>query len=253
MKQPKEGTAQAYYEDYWKAPAAGWTPIGVKLDAFEQRLIEEIVPRQARVLDFGCGDGSHLGPYLAATHREYVGADVSAEAVALCRSKGLEAVQCSADETLPWPAEAFDAAVSFEVLEHLFRPDVTATEIHRVLRVGGHYLGSVPNAAFFGNRVLLALGYVNPGGSPETSLRSPWRDAHIRFFTRQSLREMLRQVGFADVQVLGARFTVRELPVLYRSPAPVRRMLDLISRPFGGLGSVAPGFFSHRLYFVARK
>lgn len=248
-----DSTVLGFYDGYWKKDDGGWSPVGVTLDPHERSLLERFVPKGGRVLDYGCGDGSHLGPYILSSNRTYVGADISLEAVNLCRRKGLEASQFDASNPLPWTEAAFDSVVSFEVLEHLFRPDAAVQEIHRVLRKGGTFVGSVPNAAHIGTRALLVLGRVNPGGSPETSLRKPWADPHIRFFTVRTLSAMLVEAGFANVRVHGAKFTARELPLLYRVRGSWRRIIEVASSPFGVLGTAWPALFSHRLYFSATK
>jgi SAM-dependent methyltransferase len=246
-------SGRTYYDDYWREGLGEWTPRGVRATTLERRLIDCHVGPEARLLDFGCGDGTHLGEYVRGTARCYTGVDISAEAIALCQSRGLQALQCEPEGVLPFPDEAFDAVCSFEVLEHVFRPDTAVQEIVRVLVPGGVFLGSVPNAAFVGNRVLLGLGYFNPGGSPTTSLYQPWADPHIRFFTKRSLADMLKGVGFREVAVLGRPFSLLQLPVLYRTRAWMRAGLGLVSRPLTGAGRLFPSLFSDKLYFVARS
>jgi ubiquinone/menaquinone biosynthesis C-methylase UbiE len=47
-------------------------------------------------------------------------------------------------ENLPLPSNSFDVVVCTEVLEHLIHPEQALKEIHRVLRPGSYFVGSVP-------------------------------------------------------------------------------------------------------------
>src|SRR5215210_2758077 len=160
------GDDATFYDRYWRTGLGWWSPRGKNPTSHEQRLIERYIAPKARVLDFGCGDGAHLGQYCRATNRPYTGVDVSEEAISLCRAAGLTAFRYGPGERLPFEDGSFDAVVSFEVLEHVARPDMCIAEIRRVLAPGGVFLGSVPNVAFVSNRVFLGLGFFNPGGSP---------------------------------------------------------------------------------------
>jgi 2-polyprenyl-6-hydroxyphenyl methylase/3-demethylubiquinone-9 3-methyltransferase len=242
-----------YYEEYWDRGLSDWSPAGVTISAFEQQLLTRFIPRNSRVLDFGCGDGSHAGPFLLSNDCSYVGADISATAVAMCRDKGLDATEYTAEAPLPFEDERFDSVVSFEVFEHLFSPHQALMEIHRVLRPGGCLVGSVPNSVHVGNRLLMAAGHFSPGGSPATSLRAPWRDPHIRFFSKQTLLSFLNDAGFKQCAVTGREFSFVDLPVLYRSVRATRRLLAACSRPLAPLGRWWPSFCSATLYFVAQK
>jgi SAM-dependent methyltransferase len=252
MRLPQQ-RCQQYYEDYWKHGIDDWSPIGVQMNDVEEQLLTIYVPDGAKVLDFGCGDGSHVGTYLHTTGRLYTGLDVSEAAVEACQAKGLEAICCMPDASLPFDDSSLDAVVSFEVLEHLFSPADAVAEIHRVLRPGGYFIGSVPNAAFLTNRVLMAIGYVNPGGSPSTSLKKPWADPHVRFFTKRTVRIFFHDMGFTDIRIRGTALTLTQFPMLYRAPESAKRFLAHVSMPIGILGQWYPSLFSHTLYFTVQK
>lgn len=238
-----------YYRDYWEHGQGKWTAREVAVIPAEVEHIRRHVQTGNRVLDVGCGDG-RLAPLIRERGAVYAGVDVSESAVRLCREKGLDVRQCDTTQIWPFPDDAFDAVTIFEVLEHLFRPDLCLAEARRVVRDGGLVIGSVPNAAVLPNRLLFAGGIFNPGGSPATSLRRPWQDAHIRFFTRSTLERLLRaEIGMADVAVTGKAFSWLAFPVAYRAHGWTRRLLDLASRPLAPLGRGWPSLFADRLYF----
>ncbi len=103
-----------------------------------------------RVLDVGAGNGRFA--LAAATGRQVVAVDISTEALASMRAlapncTGPGACQASALR-LPFRAEAFDAVVSQDLVEHL-HPDTLGLhlrEVHRVLTPGGRYLLHTPSA-----------------------------------------------------------------------------------------------------------
>ena len=242
-----------YYDAYWTDGIDRWHAVADEVGTFEERFLSPHISAGCRVLDFGCGDGAHVGGYLVSRGCQYVGLDISEAAVSACRGKGLAAEVCKIDEPLPLSDGRFDLVVSFEVLEHLFSPADVLDELRRLLRPGGRLLGSVPNAVYLGNRVLMMLGHFSPGGTPATSLKKPWIDPHVRFFSKRTLSRLLKETGFQDIRVVGRPFSLTQLPVLFRAPRASSRILDSMSAPLGPLGSLWPSLFSYRLYYSAQK
>lgn len=97
-----------------------------------------------RVLEVGCGHGggaSFLTRAMAPA--SYVGLDANAAGVAFCRRRhqvpGLEFVHGNA-ESLPFPAESFDAVINVESAHCYPHFDLFLAEVARVLRPGGALL-----------------------------------------------------------------------------------------------------------------
>jgi len=97
-----------------------------------------------RLLDVGCGGGSHAVAFSAAGW-DVVGVDVSEDQLRLARERGVAAARADAG-ALPFDAESFDAAVS--MFTHTDFDDFAGAvrETTRVLRAGGRfvYLGIHP-------------------------------------------------------------------------------------------------------------
>jgi SAM-dependent methyltransferase len=167
-------------------------------------ILQAHVPDAGRCLDVGCGDGLTCGLWLERHSREYVGVDLSEVAVSRARAHGLDARVIEDAARLPFPPDRFDLAVCVEVLEHVFAPQLVAAEVRRVLRPGGRFLVTVPNVAYWRRRLELSLGRWNPFGDGHSKAQ-PWRDPHIRFFTRQSLETMLLASGFEVIAMGGHR------------------------------------------------
>ena len=104
------------------------------------------VPRNARILEVGCGRGIALPPIarLCAPSR-LVGCDIDDRALAAARERlsgsGVDAELVRADvRALPFPDDEFDVVVDFGTTYHVASADAALREIARVLRPGGAYV-----------------------------------------------------------------------------------------------------------------
>jgi SAM-dependent methyltransferase len=235
-----------YYETYWSEK--GFCPNGAITPALAQ-LIRANIRTGWRCLDVGCGDGRTAGLCLRDHGCEYVGVDVSENAVRAAQALGLEAQKIDDAASLPFPEATFDAAVCIEVMEHLFDPHLAATDISRVLRPGGVLIVTVPNVAYWRRRIDLALlGRWNPLGD-NLAVVQPWRDPHLRFFNPGSLRRMLTSVGFHPVTVGGhGGSLVRDVPWIGR-----KLWRGKSSRLYRTAERAAPSLLAYRLHAVAFK
>ena len=131
-----------------------------------------------RVLDLGCRDGALTQAY--AGGNEIVGVDADRDALAAAQKLGIETHWADLDEPLPFEDESFDVVVAGELLEHLRDPRRVAADVRRVLRPGGTFVGSVPNAYRVKNRLRFLLG------------RKPENDpTHLQMFAPADIRALL--------------------------------------------------------------
>ncbi|MFN8215867.1 MAG: class I SAM-dependent methyltransferase [Solirubrobacterales bacterium] len=114
----------------------------------------------ATLLDVGCWDGGFSQRCGAALGAERIrGVEVYAGPAAAAEARGIEVARIDLEaERLPWPDASADVLVCNQVLEHLKNLWLPMSEMHRVLRPGGHAVLSVPNLASLHNRVLLGVG-----------------------------------------------------------------------------------------------
>jgi SAM-dependent methyltransferase len=130
-------------------------------------------PRDAKLLDVGCGSG-----WLADHFADYTGIDGSPEAVSGAVARGRNVSLADVSEPLPFDDATFDAAVLKDLLEHVPDPVVVVREVHRVLRPGGLVFASSPDAQ-----------------------RWVWDDyTHRRPFTRKAFRLLFSDHGFTVEQ-----------------------------------------------------
>jgi len=138
------------------------------------------------VLDLGCRDGALTQAY--AGGNAIVGVDADREALAEAQKLGIETRWADLDDALPFEAGTFDVVVAGELLEHLRDPRRVVSEVLRVLRSGGTFVGSVPNAYRLKNRLRFLTG------------RKPENDpTHLQMFAPADIRAFL--VGFEDVHL----------------------------------------------------
>ena len=139
-----------------------------------------------RVLDLGCRDGALTQAY--AGGNEIVGVDADREALAEAQKLGIETRWADLDAPLPFEDESFDVVVAGELLEHLRDPKRVVADARRVLRPGGSFVASVPNAYRLKNRVRFALGH-RPEDDP----------THLQMFAPSDVRALLD--GFEELQL----------------------------------------------------
>ncbi len=95
----------------------------MKIPSF--RKLSELV--KGNVLDVACGAG-----YLSVLFRDYVGMDVSREALLLARkNSNADFVRADAGH-VPFRSEAFSSCISYDAIEHFVDPDKVVGEIRRV-------------------------------------------------------------------------------------------------------------------------
>lgn len=189
---------QDFYERYWSQE--GFNPSG-ELAPETRRVLERSITPGMRVADIGCGDGGGFGVWARDLGVEYSGFDVSEHALSRARGRGLAVTKIDDASRVPLETASVDAVVCLEVLEHLFVPDEAVIEFGRVIRPQGILIASVPNIAYWVRRVELGmLGRFNPYGDL-LSVTEPWRDPHVRFFTRGSIVGLLRKANFSDISV----------------------------------------------------
>ncbi|MBI5289263.1 MAG: class I SAM-dependent methyltransferase [Chloroflexi bacterium] len=144
------------------------------------------VPRARPVLDVGCGNGGFVRACLN-NGMDAIGVEAFDESARVASQRGVAVLQ-AAGETLPVTAGSFEFVRLKEVLEHVQRPLVLASEMRRVLRPGGTFLCYVPSQ--------WSQLYPFPANFYDDY-------THVRAFSRVGLRRLLEDAGFDRIEVEG--------------------------------------------------
>lgn len=102
---------------------------------------------------------------------------------------------------IDFPDESFDCVISFQVIEHIRRDEEFVREVSRVLRKGGLFVVSTPNA-------------------PMSLTRNPW---HVREYTAAQLTRLLRG-SFSEVECRGVFGNDRIMEYYAANKAGVERI-----------------------------
>ncbi len=113
--------------------------------------ISELVPRNCKVLDLGCGSGELLAHLIQVKNVMGRGIEISEEGVLACVRRGLSVRQGNLEEGLAdYPDQSFDRVILSQTLRYLDDPGMILEEM---LRVGQQAIVSFPNWGFWRSRL----------------------------------------------------------------------------------------------------
>lgn len=154
-------------------------------------IVSDLVPRGARVLDLGCGDGSLLDHLVHEKGCHGYGVEISHEGVHACIARGVPVVEDDIDQGLAEvDDDAFDVVILSQTLQATHHPTVVIDEM---MRVGREAIVSFPNFGHWPLRFQLALH----GRMPKSSvLPFEWYDTpNIHLCTIRDFEELVRRRG----------------------------------------------------------
>ena len=112
----------------------------------EFRIIADLIEKNSRVLDVGCGDGELMSFILNNISQDIRGIEISKTNVQKCISKGLTVIEGDAEKDLfQFPNSSFDIVILSQTLQAFLNPEKVLDEL---LRVGKKAIVTIPN---FGN------------------------------------------------------------------------------------------------------
>ena len=180
-------------------------------DLLNQQAIAALVPRGARVLDLGCGDGSMLAYLQKERGCTGYGVELDDANVLACLQRGVNVIQLNLDAGLTLFGDAsFDVVLQIDTLQHLRNAETMLRETVRVGRLG---IVAFPNFAHWPNRLSILKGRM-----PVTKrLPYQWYDTpNIRVGTHADLEVLAQRNGLHIVDSFGLQQgrVVRWLPNL---------------------------------------
>ncbi len=125
-------------------------------DLATMETIASLVPRGARVLDLGCGDGALLAYLQAERGCAGYGIEIDDANVLGCIRRQVNVIQLNLEQGLAMFDDAsFDLVLQIDTLQHLRNAETMLRETARVGRVG---IVAFPNFAHWPNRLSVLAG-----------------------------------------------------------------------------------------------
>jgi len=188
-----------------------------KFNHYERNwVLPQLFKNNERVLDLASGN-SIVGNYLKKEYSCQVTAlDFSKKAIKAAKEKGIRGMIGSVEEKLPFKSNSFDMVFWGDNIEHIWAPDETLKEIHRILKLKGRVIISTPNQGYWRYRLYMFFNGAIP--KTEGAPNKPWRFTHIRFFNRKILKKLLAQEGFKERKFLGVSRRRIDKPFVEKLP-----------------------------------
>ena len=109
----------------------------------EFKIISDLIEKNSRVLDVGCGDGELMSFILNNISDDIRGIEISKSNVQKCVSKGLTVIEGDAEKDLfQFPNSSFDYVILSQTLQAFLNPEKVLDEL---LRVGKKAIVTIPN------------------------------------------------------------------------------------------------------------
>ena len=119
----------------------------------EFKVIADLLPKNVRVLDVGCGDGSLMNHLIQEKNIEARGLELKKENVTKCIYKGLSVIEGNAETELhQFPNQSFDFVILSQTLQAFYNPEKVLKDL---LRIGKSVIISIPNFGYWKVRTSL--------------------------------------------------------------------------------------------------
>lgn len=163
-----------------------------------RRMLKHIkkIKKTGRLLDIGCSAGFLLDEARKIGFEVY-GVEPSKWAADHAAAKlRISTIFNGGLKEAKYPPNYFDCIILSDVIEHLEDPKCTLTEIRKILKPNGIICISTPDISSFMSKILGAKWW-------------GVKQAHLYYFTRKSLYQMLKNSGFIPIKTMSHSRTFR--------------------------------------------
>ena len=145
------------------------------------QLFKKWAGKNKKVLDMGCRDGILTRHFIE--KNEVTGLDIDKLALEACKNNlNIKTIWADFSLQIPIPTSSFDVVIAGEVIEHLPYPEITISEVSRILKPEGLFIGSVPNSYHLKNRLRVLKGRL-----------IDYDQTHLRAYNVMLLRQYLEK------------------------------------------------------------
>lgn len=192
--------------------------------------ILEFVEKNKKILDVGCGNG-RLGRYLNKSSKELVGIDISRKALDEAKPFYDKVLLIDLEKNLndQFQIKYFDIIIFADILEHLKYPQKLLISMRKFLKDDGYIITSIPNVAFYRNRLNLLLGKWDYKKEGILNID------HYKFFTLKTAKDLINKSGF---RIISTKYSITG-----------SKLTDMLR----GFLLKFPNLFAYQFIFKAKK
>lgn len=217
------------------------SPVQIGRIDFQLSVIRERIPPPATIVDLGAGMGlfpvaavkSGYTFYAVDDYKDPINFVVGDAAVNVLRRHGVNIVEQSVFDPLPFADGSIDVICSFHSIEHWHQsPKSLFAQCANLLRSGGVFFLGGPNCVNLRKRISVPLGRGKWSQMKDWYEQDRFR-GHVREPDIDDLRYIARDMGLVNVKVYGRNYLGMES----NAYGKLAKVVDPILRGFPGLCS----------------
>ena len=154
------------------------------------KIINAWVPKEGKVIDFGCGDGSLLEELMKTKNILGYGVEINDKKIESCISKGVPVIKQDIDKGInEFKSSNFDISIMARSIQCLKDPSLA---LNRMLKLSKRCVVTLPNLGYWKCRLNLAYGRMPV--TPE--LPSSWHETdNIHLCTINDFEDLCKKEG----------------------------------------------------------
>ena len=188
----------------------------------EFKVIADLLPKNVRVLDVGCGDGSLMSLLIKEKNIEARGLELIEDNVKKCIYKGLSVIEGNAETELhQFPSQSFDFVILSQTLQAFYNPEKVLKDL---LRIGKSVIISIPNFGYWKVRTSLLLF----GKMPVTkTLPNTWYNTpNLHMCTIKDMYDFCLSKNIKINKIIG--INENKISKIYRSNLEIKNLFSKI-------------------------
>lgn len=203
MKDNEKNLVQSFYESHHKD---GQRLKQSFLENTRGLLFADWIGTNKKVLDLGGRDGTLTKHFIEKNNVTLADIDENALEYAK-RNYKVETIKVDLNQSLPFNNNSFDVIVMAEVLEHLPYPNITLSEIKRVLKTNGEFIGNLPLAYHLKDRWQIIRGRkLLISGDP----------THLQFLSYEDVKKLMSNFfNIEEITILKGGKLSKKFPKIF--------------------------------------